>query len=170
MGKKRWWRKNQNNNILSQSSRIRLNKTDKMIAMDFFLVIVCSFLPAFCNLNWFVQNFSFSKMEHCFAFLLCFLFIYYLFHSTFHSCLVFIVYNTKKITNLKIAFNCDNLSDWNSSDVLKIRYECFCVDIFVECIFVVVSIFFACFPWHTYFTPFLNESHQICTANICYSK
>lgn len=24
-------------------------------------------------------------------------------------------------TNLKIAFNCDNLSDWNSSDVLKIR-------------------------------------------------
>lgn len=73
-------------------------------------------------------------------------------------------------TNLKIAFNCDNLSDWNSSDVLKIRSihngcvsksgsvsVCFCRMCFLLYRFFAIA---AAYLFHTIFAP--NHIKYVC--------
>lgn len=150
-----------------------------MIAMGVFLSFhaVCNFFSpvtwiglwkTFHSLNR-ALLFSFSALH--FGFLLSFIICFTLLSIQawlFFCCLYSGALWQKQKTNLKIAFNCDNLSDWNSSDVLKIYNQfslwmCVCAlrawvfaTAFVECIFLFLHS--ACY-FHTIF---------VCTTlNIC---
>lgn len=101
--------KNEEKIEASQSARIRLNKTNKVIAK-------CA-----C----FYPRFSFPDPCYNFVFCICNSVVHAPVSAAAFCSIFFLCWSGKP--NLKIAFNCDNLSDWNSSDVLKIRLTvCVC--------------------------------------------